>query len=110
MRSYVITCFPDTHFQYLFQMIECLECLTQAHTGIMLTQLPEPIVNYRFPRYPYHLLCIYLYIGGTVMPHPRRWIFYVTAERSQQAELWHMSHAVSMARVLPQQIQGIEHV
>ena len=40
----VITFFPDTNFQRLLQIIECL---TQAHTEIMLTQLPEPIVKSR---------------------------------------------------------------
>ena len=29
-----------------------IESLIQAHTDIMITQLPEPIVNYRFPHYP----------------------------------------------------------
>ena len=29
-----------------------IECLTQAHTDSMLTQLPEPIVKIEFPRYP----------------------------------------------------------
>ena len=31
-----------------------IECLTQAHTDIMLTQLPEAILKYRFSQY--HLL------------------------------------------------------
>ena len=42
----VITFFPDKIFQCLLQIIECL---TQAHTDSMLTQLQEPIVKSRFP-------------------------------------------------------------
>ena len=28
-----------------------IECLTQGHTDIMLTQLPDPILKYRFSQY-----------------------------------------------------------
>ena len=51
-------------------MFQIIECLTQAHTDITLTQLPETIVKYRFSHY--HPLFSPSVCSGSIATNARR--------------------------------------